>query len=349
MDDDRNVAAAFEELAAWADGPSPLYERLCRTVAADPELLALAGEVPEERSTANVFLAAVHRTLFDHPEHPLGAYYPTVVEDARPPDENVGDALRSFCRSHAETIRPRLHTRRTQTNSVRRSAALYPAITHVAERTEGPLALVELGPSAGLNLLADRYEYDYSGSPAGDLGSPVTIETDLRGGDPPLATEPPAIRSRTGIDLNPMDVTDPEDAAWLRALAWPDQPERHRALGSAIDLAREDPPEIVAGDLLAALPAVLESIPADVPVCVFDTLVLYQVPESVRERLTETIHEYARERPLHWLAGESEFGDHDGIRLRWTREADEGVRTDTLAAFEQHGKWVEWRDSKSNQ
>ncbi|WP_231754589.1 DUF2332 domain-containing protein [Halapricum sp. CBA1109] len=311
MDDDPSVAAAFEELARWADGPSPLYERLCRAAAADPALRALAREVPDDRSTANVFLAAVHRTLFDHSDHPLGEYYPTVADDPRPPDDGLGDALRSFCVSHAGSLRPRLRTRRTQTNSVRRSAVLYPAITHVADRVEGPLALVELGPSAGLNLLVDRYEYDYSGSPAGDIGSAVTIETDLRGGDPPLSTDPPAIHSRTGIDLNPLDLTDPEDAAWLRALVWPDQRERHRALASAIDLGREDPPEIVAGDLLADLPAVLESIPDDVPICVFDTLVLYQVPDDVRERLGSTIREYARERPLHWLAGEAEFGDHD--------------------------------------
>ena len=330
-------------LVRLADWQSPLYERLCRTATADPDLRALASAVPADRSTANVFLAAVHRTLFDHPDHPLAAYYPTVADDPREPDDDLGDALRSFCADHAEAIRPLLRTRRTQTNSVRRSAALYPAITHVAERVDGPLALVELGPSAGLNLLADRYEYDYSGSSAGDTGSPVTIETDLRGGDPPLSTDPPAIHSRTGIDLNPMDVTDEEDAAWLRALVWPDQPERHRALAGALDLAREDTPEIVEGDLLTDLPAVLESIPADVPVCVFDTLVLYQVPDDVRERLTETLREYARERPLHWLAGEDEFGDHDGIRLEWTRETDGGVETDLLAAFEQHGKWVDWK------
>lgn len=342
--DDGQISTTFEELAEWAEDGSPLYERLCRQIAADPELLALASEVPTDRATANVFLAAVHRTLFEHPDHPLGAYYPTVSDDLRRPDSDIGAALVSFCAQHADELRPLLRTRRTQTNSVRRSAALYPAVAHVAQQVSAPLALVELGPSAGLNLLLDRYEYDYDGSVTGNCGSSVTVESELRGERvPPLPDDPPVIHSRVGIDRNPMDVTDPDDAAWLRALVWPDQPARHRALDAAIEVAREDPPRIVEGDLLEDLPAVLDEIPSDVPVCVFDTLVLYQVPTEVRERLTDTIEAYARERPLHWLAGEDEFGDHDGIRLEWTREDEGGVETTLLGAFEQHGRWVEWR------
>ena len=338
------VAEAFTDLAGWAEGSSPLYERICRIVADDPDLLELAGAVPEDRSTANVFLAAVHFLLLRGADHPLAEYYPSVTDDTRDPDDALSDRLTDFCETYEDALRPLLETRRTQTNSVRRTAALYPAISHVAAQVEAPLALVELGPSAGLNLLFDRYRYEFGDRSGGPAEASTTVRSEVRGDeDPPLPDAPPAVHSRVGIDLNPMDVTDPDDTDWLRALIWPEHAERRRTLAGAIEAAQDDPPRLVTGDLLEALPAVLGEIPDDVPVCVFDTLVFYQVPETVREQVGEAIREFATERPLHWLAGESEFGDQDGIRLEWTRSVDGEARTDLLAAFEQHGDWVEWR------
>lgn len=346
-DEHRQVAEAFEYLGDWCEGSSPLYARLCRAVGGEPELLDLAATVPEDRSTANVFLAAVHDRLRQGSDHPLGEYYPTVSDDPRDPDDELAPRLLEFCRTHADQLRPVLSSRRTQTNSVRRCAALYPAISRVASEVDGPLALVELGPSAGLNLLFDRYRYDYGDRTAGPPDSPVVIESDLRGdGEPPLPETPPAIHSRVGIDLNPMDVTDPEDTRWLQALVWPDQPDRHRTLAAALELAREDPPEVIEGDMVEALPDVLESIPEDVPVCVFDTLVLYQVPADVRADVEATIEEYATERPLHWIAGEDELGHREGIRLEWTRAVDGQPRTDLLGGFRQHGEWVAWEGTQ---
>lgn len=362
VDERAGVAEAFLDLAGWAEHSSPLYERICRTVADDPALLELASVVPAERSPANVFLAAIHYLLLGGTSHSLAEYYPSVTTGAREPDAALSDALRSFCDEREDALRPLLETRRTQTNSVRRCAALYPAISHVARRVEGPLALVELGPSAGLNLLFDRYRYEYGDRVGGETNARVTVRSELRGtSDPPLPDDPPAVHSRVGIDLNPMDVTDADtagsrsgdpaaddapgnDADWLRALVWPEHDERRRTLDGAIDAARDDPPRLVRGDLLDDLPGVLDDVPEDVPVCVFDTLVLYQLPETDRERVYETLRGLTTERPLHWLAGEKPYGDDDGIRLEWTRAVDGDPETDLLAAFEQHGDWVEWCD-----
>jgi len=341
---DEGVAEAFTDLAGWAADSSPLYERISRIVAEDPDLLELAAAVPGDRSTANVFLAAIQFLLLRGTDHPLDGYYPSVTDTPRDPDGALAGRLRDFCETYEDDLRPLLATRRTQTNAVRRTAALYPAISHVARQVDGPLALVELGPSAGLNLLLDRYRYEFGDRTAGPVDAPATVRSQFRGDSvPPLPDDPPAVHSRVGVDLNPMDVTDPDDADWLRALIWPEHEERRRTLAGAIEAAQDDPPRLVTGDLLEDLPAVLGEIPADVPVCVFDTLVLYQVPGAVREQLDETVREFAARRPLHWLAGETEFGDRDGIRLEWTRAEDGAVRTDLLAAFEQHGDWVAWR------
>jgi len=218
VETDGEVAEAFTYLAEWVEGSSPLYERLCRIVADDPVLLELAAVVPADRSTANVFLAAVQYLLFRDTDHPLADYYPSVTDTPRGPDDALGDHLSDFCVTHEDDIRPLLETRRTQTNSVRRTAVLYPAISHIARQVDGPPALVELGPSAGLNLLLDRYRYEFGDRTGGPVDAPTTVRTTVRGDeDPPLPDDPPAVHSRVGVDLNPMDVTGPDDTVEQRS------------------------------------------------------------------------------------------------------------------------------------
>lgn len=334
MTDD--VAESFRYQRGWCEGSSPLYAEICGIVADEPALLELAALVPPERSRSNVFLASVHFLLLRGADHPLAEYYSSVADTPRDPDDALSDRLSNFCEVYEDELRPLLETRRTQTNSVRRSAALYPAFARVAGRVDGPIALVEIGPSAGLNLFWDRYRYDYGERVVGPDDAHVRLDSELRGDTvPPLPADPPAVDSRVGVDLNPLDVTDENDADWLRALTWPEHHARRRNLDGALDAARTNPPELVRGDAV-------EELPADVPVCVYDTLVLYQFPEDAREHLETTVEAAATERPLHWLAGEDEYGDHDGIRLGWTRAEGDAVRTDLLGVFESHGRWVEW-------
>lgn len=336
---------AFRSFADWAEGSDPLYANLARRVAADadPDLLALAESAPEDRATPNLLLAAVHYRLTRRPDHPLAAYYPSVTDDPRAPDDDCYPAFRAFCLDDADAIRQLLRCRRTQTNSVRRSAVLYPALAHVAAHVDGPLAVVELGPSAGLNLLFDRYRYDYGDRVVGAADSPVTIASETRGGDPPLPADPPALHSRVGVDLNPLDVTDDADADWLRALVWPAHEDRRAVLDAALTVARTDPPRLVAGDLLEDLPAVLDEVPEDVPVCVVNTLVLYQVPEAVCAELEGYLTEQMARRPLHWLTGETDLSGGDSVRLDWVRAETDGIERTRLADYDPHGAWVDWR------
>ncbi|MDS0277623.1 DUF2332 domain-containing protein [Halomicroarcula sp. S1AR25-4] len=340
-----DTAETFRSFVEWAEGSDPLYAHLAHRIAADadPDLLAVAEAAPEDRATANLLFAAVHFLLERSPDHPLAAYYPTLTDDARSPDDDCYPAFRDFCLDHADEVRSLLRRRRTQTNSVRRTAVLYPAIAHVASRVDGPLALVELGPSAGLNLLFDRYRYDYGDRVVGASESPVTIESEVRGGDPPLPTDPPTLHSRVGVDLNPLDVTDDADADWLRALVWPAHEDRRTVLDAALTVARTDPPRLVAGDLLEDLPGVLDEIPEDVPVCVVNTLVLYQVPQAVCAELETYLTGQMARRPLHWLTGETELSGGDSVRLDWVRAEGNGVERTRLADYDPHGAWVDWR------
>lgn len=353
--DRADLPAHFEWFADWCVGTSPLYERLARGVAADPDLLALAAETPEGRSPAHLLFAAVHSRLLAGRDPPLADYYPTVADE--PLDPADGDpvaAFREFCLANADDIRDVLATRRTQTNSVRRCAALLPAFETVSRRasrdgagtgvdSREPLALVEVGPSAGLNLLWDRYAYDYgSAGRYGDADSRVRIASAVRAGDPPLPDALPPVASRVGVDVNPLDATDGADARWLRALVWPEHGERHRTLRNALAVAREDPPDLRAGDALELLPGVAAEIPDDRPVCVFDTQVRYQLGDDGRERLDALAADLGSDRELYWVSGDAAADEHDqAIGLTLTT-VDDGLRTERLGVYQQHGEWIAW-------
>ncbi|MFC4405898.1 DUF2332 domain-containing protein [Haloarchaeobius iranensis] len=321
--------------------------------AADDDVLAIAGAVPADQPAPNNLFAAVHALLLDGAAHDLREWYPSVVgEDAR--DPNVDDpvpAFADFVRSHEARVRELVATRRTQTNAVGRTSVLYPAFARVAERVDGPVALVEVGASAGLNLLFDRYSYQYrlpdgGARTVGVDDASVTVSADLRAGDPPLPADPPAVATRVGIDLNPLDATDDEDLNWLRALVWPEHVDRHEQLAAAATVARTDPPEIVAGDALDVLTAVVDELPTDVAVCVYDTQVLYQLTEAQRDRYRDLLADLATDRDLHWVSGSHavESSDGPGIALRHADVSDDGVLepTTTIARYESHGRWLEW-------
>lgn len=343
----------FTDFAGWCDGTSPLYAQLARGIAtADDDVLAVAGAVPGDQPAPNNLFAAVHALLLDGAAHGLREWYPSVVgHDARDPTEaDPVPAFVDFVRAHETRIRELVATRRTQTNAVGRTSVLAPAFTRVAERVDGPVALVEVGASAGLNLLFDRYRYQY-GLPdggtrtAGDDGASVTVSADLRAGDPPLPADPPAVAARVGIDLNPLDVTDDDDLNWLRALVWPEHVDRHDQLAAAATVARADPPEIVTGDALDVLPAVVDELPADVAVCIYDTQVRYQLTEAQRERYRALLADLAVDRDLHWVSGSHavESADGPGIALRHADVSGDGVvEPTTVARYESHGRWVEW-------
>ncbi|WP_227133971.1 DUF2332 domain-containing protein [Halorubellus salinus] len=356
------VAAEFEDLEGWAADSSPLYERLCRLATGDDLLLDVAADHTPGQPAPQLLLAAIQAELFasDATDDPstvdgvLAAYYPSVVDDARDPDHALASTVRAFVREHEPALRERVSTRRVQTNAVRRCSALYPGYATVAERVDDPLAVLEVGSSAGLNLNWDRYRYAYRTTDAehvaGSTDAPVTIETRLRGEVvPPLPDDPPAVAGRVGVDVNPLDPTSAADARWLRALVWPEHDDRRRVLDGALAVAREHPPDVRTGDAVTDLHAVADQLPADAPLVVAHSLVLYQFDDDAREAFHDAVAVLASERdaPTFHLAGERPDPDRDhGIQLRLARvDGDTTTGGEHLGTFEQHGAWVAWRDA----
>jgi hypothetical protein len=341
------LAQRFERFALRECHVSPLYERLSLGIAHDPELLAIAAQAQPGQPVPNLFLAAVHFLLLRGVRHPLSAFYPSLSSET-PPSEDPYPRFRTFCREHRESILELISTRLVQTNEVRRCGCLLPAFTYVARHAQGrPLALVEIGASASLNLLWDRYGYDYgAGRCCGDLRSPVQIACMLRGDrQPPLPKALPPLATRIGVDLNPIDVRDPDAALWLRALVWPDEAGRDGLLQQALQVAQQDPPRLLAGDALDVLPEVLAKISNDQTLCVFHTHTVNQFPPEARTRLSALLAEHAATRDLYRISIEWLGEEHPRLELV---SFEGGVRTESLLAYcGSHGEWLEWLASPS--
>lgn len=338
------LADWFDWYADWAADRSSLYERLSRGAAGDEDLLAIAAEARAGQPPPQLLLGAVQDLLLRAGDHPLARFYPTCTDDPRDPTTTDPiPAFRSFCLANEARLRRLVGTRRVQTNAVGRSAVLFPAFGHVARRTNRrPLALIEVGTSAGLNLFWDGYRYEYHPHGVhGDPDSSVRIETAVRGdGNPPLP-EPPSVGSRVGVDIHPLDVTDPADRRWLRALVIPDQRERHERLAAAIEQAREDPPRLVEGDALDVLPGLLADAPDGQARCVYSTHTLYQLKDEAVDRLRAMLVEHSADRPIHWLATDRSDGE-DGLHYRHVSIDDGERERSRLAAYDSYGAWIRW-------
>jgi hypothetical protein len=259
-----------------ARGRSPAYEALASAAAADAGIVGFVASLPAAKRQPNLLFAAAR--------YLLGA------------PASIG-ALRDLVSRSPAELDAVMRTRRTQTNEPARCAVLLPALAQLPE----PLALVDVGASAGLTMLFDRYSYDYAGYRlAGADPDAPTLRCRVSG-PAPLPRRIPAIVWRTGLDLNPLDVSRDDDVRWLSCLVWPDEGDRAERLAAAIRSARRSPPTVVKGDLLTDLPAVVAQAPADATVVVYHSSVLWYVTPPEREQFARTV----RDLGVTWLTSEA--------------------------------------------
>lgn len=340
------LARRFKRFAEMeCRGASALYEQLALSIAADPELLALAAHTAHGQPVPNLFMAAVHHLLLQGQADPLAQFYSSLTSEAAPP-ETAYPAFRAFCLAHAAEIQRLLTTRRVQTNEVGRCAYLFPAFSLVASlANDRPLALIEIGTSAGLNLLWDQYGYRYDQDAVyGDRQSSVQLTCMLRGDKhPPLSHRMPTVVLRIGIDLHIIDIRDAEEVGWLCALVWPEERERARLLRHAMELTRHSPPQLLSGDGLLLLPDALRTIPAEAVVCVFHTHTINQFSVEARDRLTALLAAHAATRDLYRISAEWLGTPHPQLELTAWHAGQAQHRL--LAYCDHHGGWLEWLDS----
>jgi len=256
----------FRFARAEASGQSAVYEQWAAAVADDAEMIAAIETLPPQRRQP-ALLFAVSRLV----GAPVGDYAP----------------WREFVLAHWPAVEREALVRLTQTNEPLRCAALMPVLA----RIEGPIALLEVGTSAGLCLYPDRYSYTYdAGEPLHPVDGPSAVMLDCAtNGLEPAPTRLPAIVWRAGIDLEPLDVANADDARWLETLIWPGQAARLERLRAAIRIARADPPILVAGDAADELAALAARAPADATLVVMSSGVLVYIARPQRDRFAEVV------------------------------------------------------------
>ena len=274
-----DVIDEYRDFATYAAGDSPCFEEWALGVVADPEVLAWLGTLPPLKRQPNLVFAAAR------------------WHGAPAPAPYAG--LRRVLLEREAEVRATVLSRATQTNEVGRLATLAPVLGLV----EGPLALVEVGASAGLCLFPDRYDYDWP--PAGTLrGSGGPLLTAHATGRLPVPARHPEVAWRGGVDLNPLDVSDTDATAWLENLVWPEQDDRRERLRAAVEVARRDPPALRRGDLLDHLPALLdEAAPHGTPV-VFHSAVIAYLEEPDRERFHDLMTGLVATGRCRWISNE---------------------------------------------
>ncbi|MBV8409345.1 MAG: DUF2332 domain-containing protein [Alphaproteobacteria bacterium] len=274
------VGALYERFAdVEARGRSPLYEGFARGVAADAELLGRIADLPSTKRQPNLLLAAVR--------HVAGlACDPT--------------AFRRTALARWPEVRAVMLARSTQTNEPGRCATLLPLLACLPQ----PIALIEVGASAGLCLLPDRYRYAFNGREVGT--SRAACETPVFAcrteGAVPVPGGLPVVAWRAGLDLNPLDATDADATAWLETLVWPEATGRAERLRAALAIARTVPPRVIRGDLRHDLPRLAAEAPSDATLVVFHTAVLaYLSDPGERAAFANSVRAICD----HWISNEA--------------------------------------------
>ncbi|WP_057775980.1 DUF2332 domain-containing protein [Cytobacillus dafuensis] len=319
---------------------SPLYEWLSLKISEDEEMLELSSHSREGQPVPNLFLGAIHYLLIKGADHSLKDFYPSIVENARF-IEDTFPHFKDFCQDNREDIIFILKNKLVQTNEVRRCGYLYPTFSYIYNNTKKPLALIEIGTSAGFQLLWDKYAYSYNGKDFyGNNDSNLLIETEIKGdGIPDFLLKSPPVTHRVGLDLHINDVTDNEDALWLNALIWPEHKERRVLFEKATSCIKQYKSEmnLIEGDGVELLQQFASKVPPESTLCVFHTHVANQMPNEMKEKLLDQIKEIGGKRDIFHLYNNIWDGK---LHLDSFCDGKEELRV--IGETDGHGRWFTW-------
>lgn len=233
-----------------------------------------------------------------------------------------------------------------QTNEAGRSASVMAGLLWLARRVGPKFELNEIGASAGVNTMMERYFYDLGGVRVGLADSPMRIVPEWRGPPPPDGGV--EIASIRGCDVAPVDLSDPAEALRLKAYVWADARERMGRIDAAISLAAEKRPDLArrdAGDFVAAMLAHPQE--EGVTRVLYHSVMWQYLPVATREAITRAMETAGKAatsgKPLAWVRLETNRRTfrHE-LSIRFWLGGEEAV---TLAEAHPHGAWIEWRGS----
>jgi hypothetical protein len=296
--------------SAWSPSGAPPSWRLTaaqfEVLRDDRGLQELAATIPPDRLPPLLFEAAATSLVLELEPAPLRAAFPVVGDPQPPLPSSFHRLYREFCLDHGDRLLERCARHRYQMNEVGRCADLLPALAPaIAEDRE--IALVDIGTGAGLALHLDRYRYVFSGpddqrTAVGNDDSEVVLETRLRGeAEPPIPARLPQIASRVGIDVEPLEITEPSVRAWLAACI-PQEISAVTRFHRAAELAIANPARTIRGDATEILTSVLALVPDDQLPCLIDSYVHVFFEPDQLARFRRLVDELGAERDLDWIS-----------------------------------------------
>ncbi|PRY48635.1 hypothetical protein LY71_10813 [Geodermatophilus tzadiensis] len=291
----RDLAEVYRRFAEDAAGTSPLSARVAVALSGSAGALQ-ALQAARARQPA-VLLAALHDLALAGRAPALAAAY------AAGDDEAAAVAAVDTLLRTPDVLAARRPVRTVETA---RCAVLYPAVAEAARRAGADaVGLVDVGSPVGLNTHLDRLGITYgTGQRLGDPASPVQLSASVVGARPVPATAVPEVVARVAVDPDPVDVTDPDDARWLRACVPPDEPERAAQLEAELALMTADPPQLVCGDAVEVLPDAVARVPDGALPVVTTTWALSRYPLEGRLRFLHRLDEVAARRVVAWVSVE---------------------------------------------
>ena len=327
-----------------ARNAAPIYARIATAIAGHltrdsrvgARILDWPGE-PTRDALPLRFIGGLHALVLADADPGLAAIFRGEVTD---PDA-VAAEINRVARAHDDALLPWLDGP-PQTNEPGRSAALILGLMEVARRHGPRIEVLEIGSSAGLNLLIDRYGFDLGGVRVGPADAPVVITPEWRGAPPdPVAIDIVATR---GCDVNPLDAADPAVAARLQAYVWPEQPERAGRLSRAIAMLRAVGVDLAKADAADWLEARLaEPQAAGVTRVLMHSVVWQYLPPASADRIRAAMRAAAgratADRPLGWVMMEPDRAlGYQIVRVRsWPGHGD----WQTIASAHAHAAWID--------
>ena len=319
------IPALYRWFAGEADPTSPTWGALCRWIAADEALCARLDSLPGRKRQPNLFLAALRYH---------GA--PTLTG---------GPGFAAWVDEHWDALCATILARATQTNEPGRCAVLAPLLASLPQ----PIALLEVGASAGLCLIPDRYRYRLSDGrieAGADAAADAPVLACAVTGRAPGRPRDLVVAHRAGLDANPLSAGDPNDARWLRALVWPGEHAREARLADALAAAALDPPPVRRGRLPGDLDAFLadgiaQAAAAGATPVLMHSATLAYLARPERDAVVATV----RASGVRWVSYEGPTV-LTSLRERLPDDARPhfvaALDGEPVARCSPHGAWVEW-------
>lgn len=342
------LAESFRRFSVTCHPKAPLYADLAEFIADEPDILHLMDEVPRTQRIPVLLFAAMHNLLLDDHASPLANHYPNIC--ATRPKSSPRQLFKDYALTHASELRATMSSRTTQTNEVGRCAQFLPPMVILNEEV-GPLAHIDVGTSAGLNLLLPHYGYDFHQGRRIGAESSLMIESSTRGPIPELL-HVPDIAWSIGIDPSPIDVHNDIEVRWLEACVWPDQADRFQRLVRAIDIARHSILQIVTGDAVSGIANLVNQALTCGHPTITTSWVMSYLSHDDRLNFVAELDRIGSQSDLSWIIAESPSQtiglpvnaptDEDATVLsivNWRRGERSSQR---LARTHPHGYWIHW-------